>query len=340
MQNNRQSYLGMDISKGWVDVAVLPVIDHQKQAVVTARFDNNAAGIKKLDAWLRDLQVAFDTTSLLVIENTGIYHRLIWQYCSDKGLPLYIGNAAHLKWSFGIARGKSDVVDSKRLCAYGFKHGDELKVSAALDPVVLRLKDLMSARSTLLAQKNSLQAQLKERKVFKTDASYKLMAEALQPALKGLQQSLKSIEWQIKQTLKQAPALAHNYQLLCSVPGIGHFTALYLICCTANFAGKPSGKQLASYAGVVPFSHSSGSSIKGRAKVHKMANKTLKKMLHLGALSCIKNYPEFRDYYLRKKGEGKHPIAILNAIRNKVVLRAAAVIKHQKPYKDNYQKAA
>lgn len=65
------------------------------------------------------------------------------------------------------------------------------------------------------------------------------------------------------------------------------------------------GKQLASYAGVVPFEHSSEVSTKGRSRVHKMANKDLKKMLHFCALTAIKYYPEFRDYFNRKKQQEK-----------------------------------
>ena len=162
MQNKGKYYLGMDVSKAWVDVAVLPVINHEKQPMTTNRFDNTVKGIKKLGQWLKQQQVGFDKNSLVVIENTGIYHRLIWQYCSEQGLPLYIGNAAHIKWSLGITRGKSDLMDCKRLCNYAFKQADELKASPVLDPVLLSLKDLMTTRSTLLQQKNRLQIQLRE----------------------------------------------------------------------------------------------------------------------------------------------------------------------------------
>src|SRR5690606_39562345 len=89
-------------------------------------------------------------------------------------------------------------------------------------------------------------------------------------------------------------------------------TATYLIACTANFAGKPSGKQLACYAGVAPFEHSSGISVRGRTRVHRMANKDLKKLLHLCALSVIRYNQEFKTYYNRKKEEGKHSMSILN----------------------------
>ena len=71
---------------------------------------------------------------------TGIYHRLLWAYCSRKNLQLHIGNAAHIKWSFGIARGKSDKIDSQRLCYYAFKESDMLKSTPALDPVITTVK--------------------------------------------------------------------------------------------------------------------------------------------------------------------------------------------------------
>ena len=127
---------------------------------------------------------------------------------------------------------------------------------------------------------------------------------------------------------------------MITVPGIGHLTAVYLICCTNNFICKITGKQLACYAGVAPFENTSGTSIKGRNKVHKMANKTLKKLLHLCALAAIKYYAEFKEYYDRKLAEGKNKLSVQNAIRSKIALRAVAVINNQQPYVDNYKKAA
>jgi transposase len=119
-------------------------------------------------------------------------------------------------------------------------------------------------------------------------------------AIEGLKKSILKIEECITKMIKEDAAIYTNYELIKSVPGIGHLTAVYIICCTNNFASKISGKQLASYAGVVPFEHSSGISIKGKNRVHKMANKDLKKMLHLCALTAIKYYPEFSNYFNRK----------------------------------------
>lgn len=166
------------------------------------------------------------------------------------------------------------------------------------------------------------------------------MEQAHKTAIEGMAKSIKSIEAEINSIISENAALQTNYNLLLSVPGIGHLTAVYLICCTNNFAGKISGKQLACYAGVVPFEHSSGISVKGKTRVHKMANKDLKKLLHLSSLTVIRYYPEFKTYYDRKKQQGKHSMCILNAIRNKIVLRAVAVINNQKPYVDKTKIAA
>ena len=101
-----------------------------------------------------------------------------------------------------------------------------------------------------------------------------------------------------------------------------------------------SGKQLACYCGVVPFDYQSGISVRGKQQVHKMANKELKHLLHMCALTAIKNHDEFKAYYSRKKQEGKHALSILNAMKNKLVLRAFAVVKNDRPYVDLYQTKA
>jgi len=340
MKKQVRFYLGMDVSKLWVDITLMSVVNHQKQPTISERFDNNEAGMKAFGGWLKKHKVSFDKNSLLVIENTGVYHRLVWEYCSKIGLPLHIGNATHIKYSFGITRGKNDKIDSQRLCDYAFKNADELKAAPVLDPVFIKLKDLMTSRSRLLSQYNSIRVYLKELKLSNNKETQRIIEEAHKAALEGIKQSLKTVEQQIKQIIKGDEAIKKNYKLLISVPGIGHLTAVYIICCTNNFICKITGKQLASYAGVAPFGNTSGTSIKGKDKVHKMSNKDLKKLLHMGAVSAITHYPEFKDYYERKLKEGKHELSVINAIKSKIALRAVAVINNQEEYVNKYKKTA
>ena len=340
MTVSKKNYLGIDVSKPWFDVSLLTEVNHVKQPMETERFENNAAGMKLFKKWLTAHAVSFDEQSLLVIENTGIYHRLIWSFCSKHNLQLHIGNAAHIKWSLGITRGKSDAIDSQRLCMYCCKQADELKRTPALNPVFMKLKDLMSSRSRLVTQLHATKNYINEIKSLHDKALLATLEKAHKAAIDGIKKSIVQIEQLINKIITEDPAIYTNYQLIKTVPGIGHLTAVYIICCTNNFATKISGKQLASYAGVVPFEHSSGISIKGKNRVHKMANKDLKKMLHLCALTAIKYCPEFKQYFDRKKAEGKNGMLVVNAIKNKLVLRVVAVVNKQQPYVNNTQLAA
>lgn len=340
MNRSKQFFIGIDVSKMFFDVAVLPVLKQVKEAVTTAQFENMAKGLKSFKKWLKMQGVLFNQNTLVVIENTGIYHRPLWAFCSAENLPIHIGNAAHIKWSFGIARGKSDKVDSLRLCHYAYKHFDELKPTPVVEKNLLALKDLITERTKLLTQITGLKTFLQELNCVNDKSTQKELASAYENALKGMQDSLVKLETLIAKKVSENESIKANYNLAKSVPGIGHLTAIYLICCTQNFTLVQTGKQLACYAGVVPFEHSSGTSIKGRTRVHPMANKNLKKMLHLCALSAKQHVPEFSIYYDRKKQEGKHTMSILNAIRNKLVLRVMAVIKNGKPYISTIQAAA
>lgn len=138
-------FLGIDVSKLWFDISLMSVVDFQKQQIITERFDNT----------VEELTLTFDNNTLSVIENTGIYHRLLWQFFSENDVPIHIGNAAHIKKSFGIARGKNDKIDSQRLCSYAYENDDELKASAVLSPEFLKIKDLITSRTRLKSQLNA-----------------------------------------------------------------------------------------------------------------------------------------------------------------------------------------
>lgn len=335
----QKNYLGIDVSKLTFDVCLLMSINGIKSELFTQQFTNDATGLKQFKEWLETNSVSFDNNTLLVIENTGIYHRLLWQFCSDNLLPIYIGNAADLKHSFGTQRTKTDKTDAALLCKYCYKNADELKATPALNSSLITLKDLLSNRSKLIKQKNAITQTIKELKSSNKKETQKLMMDLNKAAIDGLKKSIQLIEKAIHKIINEEDSFLHNFNLLLTVPGIGKITAAFLICCTNNFSGKLSGKQLASYAGVVPFECMSGTSIKKQPKVHFMANKELKSILTMGALSAIQVYPEFRDYYDRKMLEKKKHNLVLNAIKNKILLRAVAVINKNSPYVDNYKKA-
>ena len=63
-----------------------------------------------------------------------------------------------------------------------------------------------------------------------------------------------------------------------------------------------------------------------------MANKTLKKALHMCAVSSIRWKGEMRSYFDRRVKEGKNKMSITSAIRNKILQRIYACVKEERMY--------
>ncbi len=122
------------------------------------------------------------------------------------------------------------------------------------------------------------------------------------------------------------------YKLVTSVVGIGFVTAINLLVYTNGFTVMKDARKLACYCGVAPFEYSSGSSIRGRTKVHYMANKKLKCNLHMASLTAVKLDGDLKAYYERKVGEGKSKLSVLNAVKNKLLARVIAVVNKQELY--------
>ena len=136
----KKYFIGIDVSKHTLDVAF---IIHQHSSLskpVWKQFKNTYTGLKLMQKWLSEMQIPLSDETIVVIENTGIYHRLLWQFFSSLQVDLCIENAAQVKWSLGIARGKNDKVDSRRLALYAVRNTDRLKPTPALHRQVCHLK--------------------------------------------------------------------------------------------------------------------------------------------------------------------------------------------------------
>ena len=95
------------------------------------------------------------------------------------------------------------------------------------------------------------------------------------------------VDTKIKETIENDERLNELFNLVTSVDGIGKITATQIIISTNEFKSINEPKKFACYSGVAPFEYSSGSSVRGRTRVSKMANKQMKQLLHMAALSSI-----------------------------------------------------
>ena len=67
-----------------------------------------------------------------------------------------------------------------------------------------------------------------------------------------------------------------------------------------------------------------------------MANKKVKTILHMAAISAIQVKGDLMDYYNRKIKEGKHKMSVINAVRNKIIQRVFACVKQDRLFEKNY----
>jgi transposase len=338
MNRTFKHIVGIDVSKKHLDAAL--IIGEAFESPMHFRFTNDENGFKNFTLWLLAQQVILDSSLLLVIEHTGLYQSLVVSFCSTNKISLCTEQANQIRWSLGLQRGKSDKLDSRRIALYGYKSRDTI-ASQGIPPVQMgKLQRLLALRERFVNARKQIVTTLEEMTGFIDQKEIAAMKKIQEPVVKKLEASIIKTEEAIKLLVKEDPAIHKNFKLLLSIKGIGMVTAWHLIVYTCNFTRYEKGKQLACYCGVVPFSHQSGSSIKGKSRVSHMANKSLKVLLHMAAVSAIQHDPELKQYYLRKTATGKHAMCVINAVRNKLVLRIARVVERQSPFVDNYSKNA
>ena len=167
-------------------------------------------------------------------------------------------------------------------------------------------------------------------------ASYEMLQQGCKASLQGIEKELKQVEKQLEELIKADEKIKHQYTIAPLVTGIGPVTACQMIVCSGELTKMQTGKQLACYCGVVPFAYSSGSSVPGRPRGSHWAHKKMKSYLHRAALSAIQGPGELPTYYERPLGKGKAKMSVLNAVRNKLVLRVCACIRDNALYDPHY----
>ena len=124
------------------------------------------------------------------------------------------------------------------------------------------MKALAALRNRLIKAQNQLSLPLKEAQAFSGKALSKILEKATATPLKALAKDLQQVNKQIDTLIKSNEKLNRLFNLLTSVAGIDAVTATGFILTNKAFTDGRNAKQFASYAGVAPFPHQSGSSVK------------------------------------------------------------------------------
>ena len=317
--------MGMDVSKKTLDCHLFV---QQKSLLAVS---NDAKGFRALIRWLRK-EVKNLNGLLVVMEYTGIYTYQVEHFLDQQKIKFVKRPALDIKRSLGMVRGKSDKIDAKFISKYGWMRKEELQPMSVLSDTHLELQQLMSHRDKLVSDHASYQSKLKELTAQMGKKINKLMVASMKEVMKVLAVEIKETEKAIKQLISTDEPLQTNYKLACSVTGIGFATSVHLLIATENFTRFSDVRKLICYCGVAPFEHSSGTSIKGKVRVSHLANKKLKSLLTMAAISAIQHDPELKAKYEQKVKEGKAKMCVINIIRAKLIERVFAVIRRQEAY--------
>lgn len=324
------SFIGIDISKATFDAAFiagdnLSIVEHQL-------FNNTEKGFKEMILWLKDKPGFKLQETIFCMEATGMYCYTLLNELPQTEAHIWLENPVQIKRSIGIARGKNDKVDAIRIAQYASRNTDKLRPWKPTREVIEQIKHLTGLRERMVETKKSLATPIEELKQTGNFKMANLLEKSSRRLLQDIDKHLVKIEKEILAIIHNDESLRKLYGLLISIVGIGFVTAINLIIYTNEFTILKDARKLACYSGISPFEYQSGSSVKGKTKVHPMANKKLKKCLHMAALTAIKHDKELKMYYERKLLEGKHAMSVLNAVRNKLVARVVAIVNKQQPY--------
>jgi len=285
-------------------------------------------------------QVGLSLQQLVVcLEYTGIYSAPLLRFLVQHQIKVCIEPALQIKQSQGMTRGKTDQIDARRIAQYAVRNRETLRFWQPPRTVIQKLQMLLTQRERLVKIRVQLEVPIKEIGEFIEAGIAKMMQRNSLATQKAIAKDIGRIETQIQDLVKSDETLCLQYKRATSVPGVGPFTALNVIIATGEFKRITDTKKFACYAGVAPFEHTSGSSIRGRTRVSKMANMGIKKLLHLAAVSATQHCDEIKVYYERKVAAGKNKMSVINAVRNKLITRIFMCIKQERMYQKNYRNA-
>lgn len=318
----KKIYIGIDISSATLDICVRMDETHESHVIKNE--------VKAIKSFLKKY-VKHDL--VIGMENTGRYNWQLYEVLASSQHLVYVITPIHLKKSLGLVRGKNDKVDAARIAFFIEKNHTELKPWSCPTESIQKLKILLTERNSRIKNKRQLVSQKRDYAKMKTLKLDRFLIKMNEQMMNQLDGQIKLLEVQIEEIIQIDELLKQQAELIKTVPGVGKVLCWTMLAKTEGFTSINEPRKMACYSGVVPFEYQSGTSIRGRNRVSVFADKSIKSILHLAAMSAIRLKNDLKIYYERKVAEGKNKMSVLNAVRNKIIHRIFAVIKSQIPYK-------
>jgi transposase len=309
-ETKAKSTVGIDVSKCWLDVHVLPCGE-------TLRVANTPEGIRRLKRWL----VRFDL-SLVLLEPTGKWHRHLHRSLFASALPVAVADPYRVRM-FARAQGilaKTDRLDARVLAQFAAVMAPAVRPPAP--EVMQELAELVRARDSAVAEQTALQNQL-------SAATVAFLKRQLQRRIDRSIKDIAALANEILRRIKADEALARRYAILTSITGFGPVVAPTLIACLAEL-GTCDRRQIGMLAGLAPVTDESGE--RRGIRVIWGGRPLVRRSLYLAAFTAVRHDPSMKAFFQRLIANGKPAKVAIIAVARKLAVLANTLISENRLY--------
>lgn len=310
MKKEVEIFVGIDVSKGWLDVAV-----HEQKE--TDRCSNDEIGIGSLVKKLRKLK-----PQLIVVEPSGGFEMLVVAELSLAGLAVAVVNAKRVR-DFAKSTGqlaKTDKLDARVLAHF----------AAVIRPAVRSLRTEEEEQLTaLLTRRRQVLDMLTVEKNRLVTVRAKMRPD-LETHIHWLSTNLKELDQEIEEFVKGSPIWKEKDTLLQSVPGVGPVTSATMLGMLPEL-GLLNRQEIAALVGVAPVNKDSGRK-KGKRRIYG-GRGDVRSVLYMAALSAKKHNPFIRKFYERLIRHGKEKKVALTACMRKLLVILNAMVRSNQPWR-------
>ena len=304
-----QRFVGIDVAKAQLDIAVRPTGDRWT-------VPNDEAGLAALVAQFQAVP-----PTLVVLEATGGYQRAVVAALAAAGLPVVVANPRQTR-DFAKATGqlaKTDALDARALAH--FAEAVRPTPRPVPDAQTEELRALLTRRRQLVAMRTAEANRL-------STAPPRVHAD-LAAHLAWLDHRLAALDEDLDTTLRASPVWRERETLYRSVPGIGPVSARTLLLDLPEL-GTLSRQRIAALAGVAPF-HCDSGTLRGRRTIWG-GRAPLRATLYMATLVAVRHNPVLKAFYERLVAAGKAKKVALTACMRKLLTILNAMVKHQTPW--------
>ena len=307
MNTVAQIYIGIDISKDFLDIHLYPL---EKAFRIT----NDMKGIKKLLRMLSKYEVIN-----IVFESSGGYEYLLSKELSNKMYSYWQVEPRRIK-AFIISEGvhvKTDKIDAKMIALFAAQKRPKYdKAQPTFNEE--RICALAKCRADLI------QMMVKEKNRKKHPAQIHCR-DRISKHIAFIEKEIKEIDKELDELIKTDEKWKKQEEIITSVPGLGKVSASGLIAGLPEL-GKLTNKEIASLVGVAPIIQQSGAS-KGTSTV-KGGRRIVRNILYMASVVAMRHNPTIKIFYNRLRKAGKaFKVAIVAVMRKLIVILNVMVKK-------------